>query len=369
MNSLNIIHSEWSNGWGGQEIRILTECQGMAARGHRVSLCGCPEGKLRIAAQEAGLTFHPLTMRGPWDLAALGGLVRLLRDQKADILNTHSSVDGWLGGMAARLSGVANVRTRHLSSKVPNHPFNFVYRLPQAVTTTGEGIRRYLVEGYGLAPERVISIPTGVDIDRYAPASPDPALGRELGLEPGVPVVAIVAILRSWKRHDLFLAMARRLLDSGRKLRFLMVGGGPIEDKLRRTVRDMDLGSAVIMTGMRSDVERILPWCDVCVLASDKNEGVPQAVLQEMAAQRPVVASAAGDVGQVVIDGITGLLVETGSAEALAQGVERLLDEPELAARLARQGRDMVRERYSLEAMLLATEKVYAQVLGQGDGR
>jgi len=363
MGRLNIMHSEWSNGWGGQEIRILGECQGMAARGHRVAMCGCPEGKLRQAAQAAGLTFHPLAMRGPWDLGAIVGLVRLLKKEGVQVLNTHSSVDGWVGGMAARLAGVASVRTRHLSAKVPNHPFNFVYRLPQAVSTTGEGIRGHLIQDYGLPPERVVSIPTGVDTDLYAPAPPDEALARELGLRPGVPVVAIVAILRSWKRHDLFLAMAQHLLDLGRDLQFLIVGGGPKEEEIRGLVSDMDLTDRVVMTGMRSDVERILPLCDVCVLASDKNEGVPQAVLQQMAALRPVVAADAGDVGQVVLDEQTGLLVEPGSAEALAAGVVRVLDEPELAARLGSRGREMVRERYSLEAMLDATEALYAGIL------
>ncbi|MCB2191201.1 MAG: glycosyltransferase, partial [Deltaproteobacteria bacterium] len=236
MKPLNIIHSEWSNGWGGQEIRILTECLGMAGRGHQVSLVGCPTGKLRKAAEAQGLTFHPLDMRGPWDLPAILKLRALLKSQHTDILNTHSSVDGWVGGMAARWAGVANLRTRHLSAKVPNHPFNFVYRLPQAVVTTGESIRRHLIEDYGLAAERVVSIPTGIDVERYTLREPEAGLAQELGLKPGLPVVAIVAILRSWKRHDLFLAMAKQLLDAGRQAQFLIVGGGPKEEEVRGLV-------------------------------------------------------------------------------------------------------------------------------------
>lgn len=363
MKPLNIIHSEWSNGWGGQEIRILTECLGMAGRGHRVALAGCPTGKLRQAAEGEGLTFHPLEMRGPWDLPAILKMRALLKSQNTDILHTHSSVDGWVGGMAARWAGVASLRTRHLSAKVPNHPFNFVYRLPQAVVTTGESIRRHLIDDYGLAPGRVASIPTGIDVGRYTPREPEAGLARELGLAPGLPVVAIVAILRSWKRHDLFLAMAKELLGQGRQAQFVIVGGGPKEQEVRELVRSLGLGERVVMTGMRPDVERLLPLCDVCVLASDKNEGVPQAVLQQMAAQRPVVAAKAGDVGQVVIDGQTGLLVEPGEASALAAGVARVLDDPDLAARLGRGGRRLVLARYSMEAMLDATEQIYGRVL------
>jgi len=363
MEPLNIIHSEWSNGWGGQEIRILDECLGMAQRGHRVALCGCPEGQLGAAAQRAGLVFHPLAMRGPWDLAAVRRLVALLRRERTQVLHTHSSVDAWVGGLAARWAGVASLRTRHLSAPVPRHPLNFVYRLPQAVVTTGQGIRRHLVEDYGLDPERVVSIPTGIDCQRFAPRPPEKALAAELNLPFGAPVVAIVAILRSWKRHDLFLHMARALADQRPQPVFLIVGGGPQEGPVRGLVQELGLGERVVMAGMRPDVERILPLCQVCVLASDKNEGVPQAVLQELACERAVVAARAGDVGQVIQHEQTGLLVPAGDAGALAAAVGRLLDDEPLRRRLGQAGRALVQQGYSRQAMLLATEAIYAKVL------
>ena len=107
MKPLSILHTEWSNGWGGQEIRILSECKGLAGRGHRVELAGCPQGKLRQRAGAEGLVFHPLDMAGPWDLPALLKLKRLMRKIGAQVVHTHSSVDSWLGGMAARLAGAA----------------------------------------------------------------------------------------------------------------------------------------------------------------------------------------------------------------------------------------------------------------------
>lgn len=367
MRPLRVLHTEWSDGWGGQEIRILSECLGLAAQGHRVELAGCPEGQLRRRAQEVGLVFHPLPMAGPWDLRAVWRLARLLRREGFDILHTHSSVDSWVGGVAARTAGVACVRTRHLSAPVSTHPLNFVYRLPQAVITTGEGIRRHLVEDYGLFPERVFSIPTGVDTMRFRPREPDPELQAELGLSPEEPVVAMVAVLRSWKRHDLFCRMARMLLDQGQRARFLIVGDGPGRERVGGYLDELELRPAVIMTGHREDVERILSLCTVVVLCSDRNEGVPQAVLQAMACARPVVAAAAGDVPQVVRDGQTGLLVPPGEVEPLARAVQRLLEDAALRRRLGEAGRRLVEEHHSLAAMLAATEEVYARVLaGRG---
>ena len=357
-----ILHTEWSNGWGGQEIRILDECLGMAERGHEVELAGCPEGKLRKRAQESGLVFHPIAMKGPWDINALAKLVALIKAKGIDIIHTHSSVDSWLGGFAARLAGIKCVRTRHLSVPVSKNPLNIVYKLPQAVTTTGVSIRRHLVEDYGLPPERVTSVPTGVDAKRFAPREPDPELARELGLEPGRNVVAMVAVLRSWKRHDLFCAMARDLLAQRPDTRFLIVGDGPGWKRINGYLDDMGLRPAAIMTGHRNDVERILPLCTVCVLASDKAEGVPQAVLQQFACQKAVVAADAGDVAQVVLNEKTGLLVEPGSSDSLLAGVSRLLDDPDLRASLGRAGRELVMKKHSKKVMLDATEKVYADL-------
>ena len=341
----------------------MEECKGMAGRGHVVELAGCPHGRLRENAEKAGLVFHPIDMRGAWDIKALLQLARLIRTRKFQIINTHSSVDSWLGGYAGRLTGCKIVRTRHLSVPVNTHPLNFVYRLPHAVTTTGEGIRNHLVNDYGLKPDRVFSIPTGIDPELYKPGPPDPALREELGLKAGETVIAIIAVLRNWKRQDLFCYMAQDLLTRRQDLRFLIVGDGPwkVPGEL---VKELKLEPSLIMTGHRQDVARILNVCNICVLASDEAEGVPQAILQQMASEKAVVASNAGDVGQVVRNEQTGLLVETGSWQALAKAVERLLQDPELGRRLGQNGRQMVLTEYSLSHMLDGTEKVYSIITG-----
>lgn len=369
METYTILHTEWSDGWGGQEIRIFNECQGMDQRGHGVILAGRPEGKLRSRAEKAGLEFHPLAMAGPWDLGAVWRLARLLKRREVDILHTHSSVDSWVGGFAARLAGSALVRTRHLSVPVNSNPLNFVYRMPQAVITTGRGIRRHLVEDYGLAAESVHSIPTGVDVRRFRPRAPDPELAAELGLEPGAPVVAMVAVLRSWKRHDIFCRLAAKLTAKRPGTRVLIVGDGPGWKRVNGYLDQMNLRGSVIMTGHRDDIERILPLCTVCVLASDKAEGVPQAVLQQLACARAVAAADAGDVSEVVRDQDTGLLAPPGEAAPLLAAVERLLDDPELRARLGERGRRMVMEEHTTEHMLRRTEEVYAQALAARGGR
>ena len=363
VTTFNVLHTEWSNGWGGQEIRIWDECLGMVQRGHRVELAGCPDGKLRKRCEADGLVFHPLPMAGPWDLSALMGLRSLIKRGGFNIVHTHSSVDSWLGGMAAPLAGAACIRTRHLSVKVNTNPLNIVYKLPRAVITTGEAIRRHLVEDYGLPARRVVSIPTGVDTGRYSPGPPDPELYAEFGIEPGSPVVAYVAVLRSWKRHDLFCKMAGEIAARHPETRFIIAGDGPIKDQIVKQLDEMKLRPRVVMTGHREDVERILRLCTVCVLLSDKAEGVSQAVLQELSAERAVVGSDAGATAEIVRHEKTGLLVPPGRLEPVVAAVERLLDDPALARSLGKAGRKMVLAQYGRDAMLEATEAVYVRAL------
>ena len=339
----------------------------MASRGHRVELAGCPTGQLRINAEKAGLLFHPISMWGVWDLGALFKLLRLIKKRRIHIIHTHSSVDSWLGGFAGRLAGKIVVRHRHLSAPVSNHPLNFVYRLPQAVVTSGQNIRRYFVNNHGLNADRVFSVPTGIDPERFKPSPPDPELQAELGIKPEETVIAIVAVLRDWKRHDLFCHMARYLLDRYPDLRFLIVGDGPMRATVTQLVDTLGLKPNLIMTGHRADVERIINLCHIGVLASDKDEATSQVIPQLLAAEKAVVAAAAGCVPEAVSHEETGLLVETGSWLALAQAVERLLRDKELARCLGKNGRQMVLREYTFTQVLDHTEEIYSQLWEAGN--
>ena len=175
-----VLHTESSPGLGGQEIRTLNEARWIGERGWRVIVAGQPEGRFVTRAREAGLETAPLRMRSPWDLSAVARLTRLIRGEGVSVVHTHSSVDGWLGGLAARAARVPVVRTRHVSIPV-RRGFNPVYTwLADRVITSGEAIRRIIV-GAGVPAGRVVAIPAGVDLEtlpfRTGPSAGAPASG------------------------------------------------------------------------------------------------------------------------------------------------------------------------------------------------
>src|SRR4029453_9664933 len=176
-----VLHTESSPGLGGQEVRTLTEARWTGERGWRVLVAGQPGGRFVERARAAGLEAVSVRMRGAWDVPAVWQLARIIRRERVDIVHTHSSVDAWIGGQAARACGIPVVRTRHVSIRIRRR-LNPVYRwLADRVITSGEAIRRLVIEGGG-SPARAVAIPAGVDLAEFSGAGDGDAMRKELGL-------------------------------------------------------------------------------------------------------------------------------------------------------------------------------------------
>ncbi|MCI0548154.1 MAG: glycosyltransferase [Candidatus Rokubacteria bacterium] len=361
-----VLHTESSLGLGGQEIRTLTEARWTGERGWRVLLAGPEEGRLLPRARAAGIEARALAMRGPWDVPAVRRLVGLIRTDGVSVVHTHSSIDAWLGGMAARIAGVPVVRTRHVSIPI-RRGLNPVYRwLADRVITSGEAIRS-LVVAAGVPPARVVAIPAGVDLATYRRAGRGPALRREFGL--AGPAIGSIAMFRGSKGHRHLLDAFARLRPRVPGLRLLLVGDGIRRTWVESLAVERGLRDEVIFTGFRSDVPALLEAMDCFVLASTRTEGVPQSLLQAFAAEVPVVASAIGGIPEVVTDGATGWLVPPGDDGALAAAISHVLADPAEAARRARAGRRLVEERFSHASVTARTLALYEELIGARGAR
>lgn len=361
---LTILHTEASEGWGGQEIRILEEAIGHQRRGHRVLVAASPQSAILSRARKVGVEAVAVAMGKVRLLQAARDLRRLIRDCCVQVVHTHSSRDSWIGGLAARSlpQRPILVRTRHLSTPISRSWLSrLVYqRIPDLVITTGEAIRKEMIETNGYDPGRIVSIPTGVDTGRYRfnPSARD-AIRRELGIPEAAPLIGIVAVLRSWKGHLDFLDAAARVLKEEPLSRFLIVGEGPQRDRIRAAIQRLGLEARVWMLGHREDVPEVLSAMDLFALPSFGHEGVPQAVLQALSVGLPVVASRTGSIPEVIHDGQTGALVPPRQPDLLASAILRLIRNREEGRLLALNGRAFVQQHFSLEAMLERIERCY----------
>ncbi len=361
---LSILHTESSMGWGGQELRILSEARGMIRRGHAVRLVCAPGSRIlaEAPAWEVPAFALPIAKKRAVGLKCMFEWLKL---ERCHVVCTHSSTDAWLAAVALLALGrpCPMVRTRHISAPVSRGLLTrWLYtRATTRIVTTGEALREQLVSRNGYRADRIESIPTGIDAERFRPG--DRAAARAaLGLPADAPLVGIVATLRSWKGHRHLVEAMRGLPE---RAQLVMVGDGPQRAALEALVGKLELRSRVRFAGDQKDV---LPWLhalDLFVLPSYANEGVPQALIQAMMAGLPCVTTHVGSIAELAIHEKTALVVPPQDVAALRASVARLMDDPALRAALGAAAREHVKEAYSYDRMLDRMEKVYRLVSGR----
>ncbi len=361
-----ILHTEASRGWGGQELRILSEIRAMRLRGHTVLLAAAPDSEL--VQRTAGTADAPLVLpfKGKFDRATIRGLREIMRREKVDVLNTHSSIDGWNGALACRtMPAVRLVRTRHLSIPVKrNWPTRWVYNRPHALVTTGEALRLQLIRVNHLRPDKLLSIATGVDLTRFDPAAYDRLkVRREFAIPADAPLIGMIAMMRPMKGHVVLLAALPVIVAALPNVHVLIVGDvlddNPMPQELRAEVARLGLSQRVHFAGLRQDIPDILAALDLKVLPSVSDEGVPQSLTQAMAMGVPVVSTTVGAIGEVVEEGVTGRQVKPHDVAGFAAAVIAQLTDRTTAQRLALAGQERVRRFYSVESMTRRTEALY----------
>ncbi len=358
-------------GWGGQEIRILREAIGMRERGHSVIIAAHPESGLLSNAEKEGLKTIPVEFRRRNFFSIVLFFKTLIEKEKLDIVNTHSSKDSWLVLPAARIAKnrPLTLRTRHLSTPIGKNPLTgLLYNsLPQFIITTGEAIKEQMVRTNNFNPDKIISIPTGVDAEVFNPETKHSDIRKELNLKSSTPLIGAVSVIRSWKGLDHLVKAIPLVLREVPEARFVIAGNGPHRKTLEQTIAETGVGDKVYMLGHRKDVADILHSIDILVHPSYANEGVPQTILQAMAMKKPVIASDLPPLKEVVIEDNTGILVPLKDPDGIAEAIIRLLHNKELSIQLGEKGRRLVISDYLFAGMLDKTEGLYMELLGRED--
>lgn len=361
---LRILHTEWSDGWGGQERRVMSEMMGMRSRGHKVFLATRPQCRIGEEARRAGIPVSELAFRGSFDPASILKLIRLIRAEKIQIVNTHSGKDTWSGGLAAKLSGRIFVRTRHLNYPSKRNLAHFIHYLPDQIITCGEVMRRTLIETYGFPPQQLTSIPTGIDFESFRAGRSREKTRLELGIPTTSTVVLMAGIIRGVKRHELALRGLASLMHGGVDIHLLIAGDGPMKTDMEELASSLSIDDRTHFLGFRDDLPDLMLAADMLLLTS-RSEGVPQVISQAMGSGLAVIATEVGGVPELISNEETGLLVPAESPEAVTRAIRHLLDHPELVQTIESRARDYALSRLSLDAMLDRTESLYNSLLAR----
>ncbi|MRD74004.1 glycosyltransferase family 4 protein [Rhodocyclus tenuis] len=359
--TFRIVHTEWSDGWGGQERRILAEMIEMLARGHHVWLATRADAQLATRAKAAGIPVLVFPFSGKFDLRTIIPLAAFCRTNAVGILNTHSGIDAWIGGFASLLARCHLVRTRHLNLPLHRRWYNFVHYLADHTVTCGEVMRENLVKHCGFPESQVTSIPTGVDLKSFKARRNRESVRCELGLDPHHFAVLMVGVIRAVKRHEVALRAFSVLHKQLPNARLLLAGEGPMRQGMEELAQSLGLQDAVQFLGHREDIPDLMSAAD-CLLLTSRSEGVPQVLTQGLYCGIPTVATAVGGVPEVILHEKTGLLVPAEDVNGITAALLRLHSDQALRIRLAATGKAHVAEKFSLEAMANATERLYENI-------
>jgi glycosyltransferase involved in cell wall biosynthesis len=340
------------------------------------------EGELMSAARDLGVPLVVIRalrreVRPHSDLLAAAALRRILSGLAPDIVHTHSSKAGVLGRWAARRAGVPIVI--HRVHGLAYHAYetrarNWLYAKTERIAApwadrivvVADAMKRQaLAEGIGREAQYV-KIPTGMPVEPYVNLD-EAARGRarrELGFSETDIVVAKVARLFDLKGHAFVLDAARQILAKAPSVKFLFIGGGPLRASLEARARAELPEGAVRFTGLvpPARIPPLLAASDLLVHASLR-EGLPRVLIQALLAARPVVTFDVDGAAEVVENGVTGTLVEPRDVPGLAEAVVFLASNEKARHAYGQRGRERCRKIFSAEALIEATDRLYAECL------
>lgn len=369
---IRLLHVVNRFGVGGserQQVQLIKRLP--RERYHQTVATMVREGCFLRGVEECGIEVFEFPTTSFYNLNALRqyrALARVIKQQRIELVHCHDFYSNLFGSLAARLAGRKKLITCRRNMGVmftltQRLGQRLAYALSAAIIANSDAAKQIMVTREHVPPGKIHCIYNGIDTDYFSPREPSAELAESLGFPNGTPVVGIVGRLHPDKGQDMFIRAAARIHEARPDVRFLIVGEGPARSEFQGLARDLGMAEAIVFAGDREDVPDLLALMDVFVLTS-LAESLPNAVLEAMACERPVVATNVGGVPELVTEGETGWLVPAGDPEIIAERVLRVIGDGELASKMGAVARQRVLDEFSSQRLVEKVEAVYAAVLG-----
>jgi len=383
MSKLNVLLLNTQMEAAGAQKAMLELARGLKQRGHPVTVVTMydKDSYVPLFEEQYNLDIIDLEMKQPgernlltqaWRFVRGLRLYRLMRAQRPQIVQTFSHYSNILGPLIAWLARVP-VRVSSQRMSLKDYPAWLLYLdrivansfLTHKMVAVSEGTRRFSIEEEGIRSDKLVTIHNGINVERFSiDLSPkaEQNLRQALRLEPDSLIILTVARLHPQKGHKYLIEAIPRILRDFSQARFLFVGEGELTEELKAQVRGADLEKYVRFLGVRQDVPQLLAISDLFVLPS-LWEGLPNSVLEAMAAGVPVVATYVDGTPEIIDDGDTGLLTPPADPVALEQAIRRLLKDESLQTSIAKAAKKHVERKFSRDANTIAFIDLYQSLL------
>jgi glycosyltransferase involved in cell wall biosynthesis len=377
MNHVKLLHIVGNSNFGGA-AKIILRLAGMAkAEGWQVDILTTDPVFQQAANREGigsiGLDVIRREIRPVWDLRGLFRLYGFLRRESYSVVHTHTSKAGFVGRLAARLAGVpVIVHTTHgfafhERSPIPVCVFysmleHVAARWCDRVVSVSEFHRRWAQELGICGPDKILAIPNGIVVQNFDARTSPAEIRRNLGVEQQDFVILSTGRLAHEKGLEHLIEAAAILRRKRQRFRVVLAGDGPLRARLEGLARDLDVTDRVTFLGYREDISDLLAACDLVVLPSLR-EGLSIALLEAMAAGKPIVATNIGSNSSVATGADMALLVPTCDPPALCDAILRFSQDPAMRARLGGNARRLFETRYTEDRMLNSYRRLYLDLI------
>jgi len=355
---VNFLFLESSRSWGGQEYRTCLEINCLNGKGHQAWFIVDPDSEVFEKARELGTRVLAMNFKQRFNPATSFKLWKFCRAHQIDVVKTYSSKDHWLA-LPLFWAGLPLTRSRCITDPVGNANRSYIFRRGcSKIVADAAVIKTQLIEQNGVPADRIEVIGSAVDLEKFSSQCDGVPFRKEFGIAPDAPLIVNIGMIRPDKGQTVLAQAAAIVLRERPDARFIFVGKGTGNGRREATLRQLIDAAAiahkVFMAGYRWDTPNILAAADIVAIASLHTEASPIVLREAFASGCAVVATKVGDVPEVLRDGENGLLVETGSPEALARGIMRFISDRELRTRCGRNALDFAREHFSFDRMMKA---------------
>ena len=367
---MRIAHIESSMHWGGQELRIVEQTEWLNEQGHPTWIIARPGAAILDKARQKELPVYELPIRGAFNPGTLRRLLRFIDHQDIELLDCHGNRDASYGAYARWLTGIAVIRSRHITDPLRRNAYNRLIwrRGNHRIVVTADAIADHIVAIKLSARDRIFVAEAGVDERRFHPAVDASALRQHLGISPDQIVVANIGMIRPDKGQLQFVEASRQLLASHPNIVCVQIGEATAhsEDYKRRvldTAGEYVEQGRIRFLGYHDDIEQWLALANIVVIASIATEAKTRLVSQAFLMKKNIVATRVGGLPEMISHHHTGLLCLPNDSHALVKAVESLILDPILAEQLREQAYRHALQSSTFDHMMAGMLRIYEDAL------
>ena len=364
---MKVLHLSSESSWRGGEqqiIYLVEETRKLDIN----SIVGCRTGSVvGTYCSKNGIPFISLPFKSAYHLPTAFKIIKFCKKEGVDLIQTHSSKSHTMAVIAGLFGlKIPQILTRRVDFPIKSNwfsRFKYNYWKIERIICISETIHQMTRVGIK-DKSKLITIHSGVDMGKFQPFFDSNWLRDTYQIDPEKIIVGNTSAISHQKDYFTFVKVAQKLIDKERNVHFFIVGDGSYREVIEDYVKEKGMEARITFTGFVDNIVEVLPSLDIFLFTS-KTEGLGTSVLDAMAAQVPIIATAAGGVSEMVNHESNGLLYPVGDVEGLADGVNRFLDNRELANSMAMNAKETVTN-FSKEKTAKRTIEVY---LGTKNGR